>query len=92
MSETPQQSHRGSGGSMSVQGNATQHGKPQRWERVTPNRNPARDQPGPCGVAERFVVPLKPGNADGGKGPQFKVNVEGARDRAIGESLALKQV
>jgi hypothetical protein len=22
--------------------------------------------------AERFVVPLKPGNAGGGKGPQFK--------------------
>src|SRR5271169_4865187 len=26
------------------------------------------------GVAERFVVPLKPGNAGGGKGPQFKTN------------------
>ena len=25
-----------------------------------------------CGVAERFVVPQKPGNAGGGKGPQFK--------------------
>jgi hypothetical protein len=25
-------------------------------------------------VAERFVVPLKPGNAGGGKGPQFKTN------------------
>ena len=32
-------------------------------------------QAGPCGVAERFVVPLKPGNPGGGKGPQFKVNV-----------------
>ena len=27
---------------------------------------------GPHGVAERFVVPLKPDNAGGGKGPQFK--------------------
>jgi hypothetical protein len=26
------------------------------------------------GVAERFVVPLKPGNAGGGKGPQFKTD------------------
>ncbi len=26
------------------------------------------------GVAERFVVPMKPGNAGGGKGPQFKSN------------------
>jgi hypothetical protein len=23
-------------------------------------------------VAERFAVPMKPGNAGGGKGPQFK--------------------
>src|ERR1700690_3357362 len=26
-------------------------------------------------VAERLAVPLKPGNAGGGKGPQFKTNV-----------------
>src|SRR5262249_27339628 len=26
------------------------------------------------GVAERFVVPRKPGNAGGGKGPQFKTD------------------
>jgi hypothetical protein len=25
-------------------------------------------------VAERFVVPRKPGNAGGGKGPQFKTD------------------
>jgi hypothetical protein len=25
-------------------------------------------------VAERFVVPLKPGNSGGGKGPQFKTD------------------
>src|ERR1700689_851229 len=29
-------------------------------------------QAGRLGVAERFVVPLKPGNSGGGKGPQFK--------------------
>jgi len=29
-SEVPQRSHRGIGGGMSVQGNLTQHGKPQR--------------------------------------------------------------
>jgi hypothetical protein len=32
-------------------------------------------QAGPRGVTERFVVPSKPGNSGGGKGPQFKVNV-----------------
>jgi hypothetical protein len=51
------------------------HGKPQRWRRVTANRTPARDRPGRFGVTERLVVPSKPGNAGGGKGPQFKVNV-----------------
>src|SRR5208282_1558387 len=29
---------------------------------------------GPHGVAERFVVPMKPGNAGGGKGPQFRTD------------------
>jgi hypothetical protein len=36
---------------------------------------------GRTGVAERFVVPLKPGNAGGGKGPQFKTNATRVRDR-----------
>src|SRR6266849_8959431 len=31
-------------------------------------------QAGRPGVAERFVVPRKPGNAGGGKGPQFKTD------------------
>jgi hypothetical protein len=31
-------------------------------------------QAGPCGVTERSVVPRKPGNADGGKGPQLKTD------------------
>jgi hypothetical protein len=38
---------------------------------------------GSCGVAERFAVPVKPGNSGGGKGPQLKTNArsnEGPRD------------
>ena len=31
-------------------------------------------QAGAPGVAERLVVPMKPGNAGGGKEPQLKVN------------------
>jgi hypothetical protein len=31
-------------------------------------------QAGPCGVAEGFAVPVKPGNAGGGKGPQLRTN------------------
>jgi hypothetical protein len=34
----------------------------------------ARDRAGPCGVAERSVVPMKPGNVGGGKGPQLKTD------------------
>src|SRR3984893_11125222 len=48
-------------------------GSPKAWAAM-PNRTPARDRPGALGVAERFVVPLKRGNAGGGKGPQFKTN------------------
>jgi hypothetical protein len=36
------------------------------------------------GVAERPVVPLKSGNADGGKGPQFKIGVIRSEEREIG--------
>ena len=54
-----------------TQGKRTQHGKPHG---VVSNDQPeAREgQAGRLGVAERFVVPLKPGNSGGGKGPQFK--------------------
>src|SRR5258708_19287164 len=49
--------------------------------REAPRRGRSDDQPearegqaGRPGVAERFVVPLKPDNAGGGKGPQSKTN------------------
>src|SRR6266478_711809 len=42
---------------------------------VRDDRPDAREGQAGCpGVAERFVVPLKPGNAGGGKGPQFKTD------------------
>ena len=31
-------------------------------------------QAGTCGVAERPVVPMKPSNSGGGKGPQLKTD------------------
>jgi hypothetical protein len=40
-------------------------------------------QAGPCGVAERSVVPLKPGNVGGGKGPQLKTDA--TRDEGHGD-------
>jgi hypothetical protein len=42
--------------------------------RAFPLKPDAREgQAGPQRVAERLVVPVKPGNAGGGKEPQFKV-------------------
>jgi hypothetical protein len=38
------------------------------------NRTPARDRPGALGWRRGPHVLLKPGNAGGGKGPQFKTN------------------
>ncbi len=43
---------------------------------------------GRYGVAERFVVLQKPGNAGGGKGPQFKTGTESGKTREIGATLA----
>jgi hypothetical protein len=40
---------------------------------------------GPCGMAERLVVPMKPGNSGGGKGPQLKETQEATKDREIGD-------
>ena len=45
------------------------------------------DQAGPNGVAERSVVPKKPGNAGRGKGPWFKVNAGRGESRESDVSL-----
>ena len=50
----------------------TQHGKPMARSAMITGR--PRGQVGRLGVAERFAVPRKPGNAGGGKGPQFKTD------------------
>ncbi len=44
---------------------------------------PREGQTGPFRVAERLVVPEMPGNAGGGKGPQFRVNVVRGRVRRV---------
>ena len=52
------------------------------------NRTPARDRPGAPGVTERSAVPLKPGNAGGGEGTQFKTSVQYVvRDLEIGQPI-----
>ena len=64
--------HRGSGGGMFTRkARATREA-----QRVIRDDQPdAREgQAGRTGVAERLVVPMKPGNAGRGKGPQFKTD------------------
>ena len=69
-----QWSCRGNGDGMSVHGKPTQHGKPHGVARD--GQPDAREgQAGRDGVAERLVVPRKPGNAGGGKGPWFRTDV-----------------
>src|SRR5271165_1809021 len=68
-----------------TQGKRTQHGKPHGV--VRDDQPDAREgEAGRCEVAERLVVPTKPGNAGGGKGPQFKTDArrsEGPGDWVI---------
>src|SRR6516162_11438465 len=49
------------------------------------NRTPARDRPGALGVAERLVIPQKPGNAGGGKGLGSRPTQQAVRNREIGQ-------
>ena len=65
-----------------TQGKRTQHGKP-HGEDSDDQPNAREGQAGRHGVAERFVLPLKPGNAGGGKGPQFKTDA--IRDEGPGD-------
>jgi hypothetical protein len=64
--------HRGSGGGMSTRKAHATREAPMRDQDDQPD---AREgQAGRTGVAEGLAVPLKPGNAGGGKGPQFKTD------------------
>ena len=65
---------------MSTHGKLLRHGKPQRWEaRSQPDSR--EGQAGPPGVADGLVVPEKPGNSGGGKGPEFKKGVHRGNGR-----------
>ena len=69
-----------------TQGKRTQHGKPLGV--VKDDQPDAREgQAGHLGVTERFAVPLKPDNAGGGKGPQFKTNARRRKGQEIGQPI-----
>ena len=66
-------------------------GSPWAWSGMT-NQTPARERLGAHGVAERLVVPRKPGNAGGGKGPQFKTDAGRGEGREDWETYQLRKV
>src|SRR4051812_17001316 len=73
---------------MPAHGDPTQHGKPQAVGARDSQPDAREGQAGPPGVADRPAVPSKPGNAGGGKGPEFKVNVRrGLRAGRLAMSL-----
>jgi hypothetical protein len=60
-----------------------------KWCGSAPQPEAREGQAGPPGVADGFVVPRKPGNAGGGKGPEFKVGVRrDRRARRVAKSLS----
>jgi len=71
--------HRGSGNGMSVQGERTQHGRPDAVAERVCQPEAREGQAGPHRESERPIVPSKPGNAGGGKGPWFKAALKAAR-------------
>jgi hypothetical protein len=66
-----------------MQGDETQHGKPAAVRARDLQPEAREGQAGPQRVAEKPVVPEKPDNAGGGKGPQFKTMSKEARARRL---------
>ena len=80
----PQSLCRGSSDSMYTRGKRMQHGKPDSVVGRDDQPETGDSQIGRYGVAERPVVPGKPGNAGGGKGPWFKTNAGRRKGQEIG--------
>ena len=76
--QAPNRFRRGIGAGTHGRGGEQQHGKPCRWRaRTKPESRKGQAWPGR--VAERSVLPGRPGNAGGGKGPQVRRG-EGKRE------------
>jgi hypothetical protein len=61
-----------------------QHGKPHGVDGTNVQPDAREGQAGRHRVTERPVLPGRPGNAGGGKGPQFKASVRRSEEREIG--------
>jgi len=69
--------------------NASKHGRPTSGEGGS---SAAPMGAGPEWVAEGLVVPLKPGNSGGGKGPQGRVLRKERRRRRLARAYELRAV
>ena len=79
---------RGIGDGMFAEGVLWQHGKSRAVDGRMPDQPEAREgKTGLHGMAERPVLPRKPGNAGGGKGPWFKGDAGRGEGEEIGVSL-----
>jgi hypothetical protein len=83
MSDSVPSTCRGIGDDMQTQGTRRNTGSPS-GDRLGDQPAPRESQAGPYGVTERSVLPMKPGNAGGGKGPQLKGNARSDEDGGIG--------
>jgi hypothetical protein len=73
---------------MFAEGVLWQHGKFRAADRRMPDQAEAREgETGLRGMAERPVLPRKPGKAGGGKGPWFKDDAGRSEGEEIGVSL-----
>ena len=78
----------GSGDGMSCERRSVATREVPHGGEAEPSQQAAREgQAWLCGMAERSVVPKKPGNAGGGKGPWFWRPAERRKVVVIGESL-----
>src|SRR5258708_35957402 len=76
------QTCRGIGDGMQAKGTMRNTGSPS-GDRSVDQLATRERQAGLTGMAERLVVPMKPGNSGGGKGPQLKGNARS--DKGPGE-------
>jgi hypothetical protein len=76
-------SRRGIDDGMHAQGKRRNTGSP-RWWGCVPQPDAREGQAGPSRVADRLVVPRKPGNAGGGKGPDFGSVLEVVKSQESG--------
>jgi hypothetical protein len=66
-------------GQHACRGGPSQHGKPPTTAARGRPPDSREGQAGSRGVAERLVVPSRPGNSGGGKGPQFRTRTRRGR-------------